>query len=170
MTEPTEQTEQTQPTGDTEPTGDTGLIGQTGLDGQTEFPRYLHTVLDTPDVRGLAEFYRELLGLRYRPGDEPRADCVDPDWLVLVDADGRRVLAFQQVASLTRTTWPSHDVPMQLHVDFTVPSEAALRHHHDRALELGAEVLLDRSHDPDEALYVLADPSGHPFCILVAPQ
>ena len=31
------------------------------------------TVLDTTDARGLAEFYRQLLGLEYRPGDEPPA-------------------------------------------------------------------------------------------------
>lgn len=134
-----------------------------------EFPRYLHTVLDTTDVRGLAEFYRELLGLAYRPGDEPPTDGGpdEGDWLVLVDSDGRRVLAFQEVPTLTRTTWPAHDVPMQLHVDFTVTSPAELLRHRDRALELGAEVLLDRADDPDEPLYVLADPSGHPFCIFV---
>ena len=28
-------------------------------------------------------------------------------------------------------------------------------------------ILLDRTDDEDEALYVLADPSGHPFCLLV---
>lgn len=39
-----------------------------------EYPRLLHTVLDATDVRRLAEFYRELLGLWYRPGDEPPAD------------------------------------------------------------------------------------------------
>ena len=36
-----------------------------------EFPTILHTVLDTPDVRGLAEFYRELLAAAIaltRPG------------------------------------------------------------------------------------------------------
>jgi hypothetical protein len=38
----------------------------------------LHTAIDTTDARGLAEFYRELLGLRYRPGDEPPAGGVDP--------------------------------------------------------------------------------------------
>lgn len=27
--------------------------------------------------------------------------------------------------------------------------------------------VLDRADDPDEPLYVLADPSGHPFCIFV---
>jgi catechol 2,3-dioxygenase-like lactoylglutathione lyase family enzyme len=44
----------------------------------TEYPRLLHTAIDTTDARGLAEFYRELLGLRYRPGDEPPAGGVDP--------------------------------------------------------------------------------------------
>ena len=39
-----------------------------------EYPQLLHTVLDTTDVRQLAEFYRELLGLQYRPGDEPPAE------------------------------------------------------------------------------------------------
>jgi catechol 2,3-dioxygenase-like lactoylglutathione lyase family enzyme len=129
------------------------------------YPRLLHTVLDTTDVPGLAEFYRELLGLQYRPGDEPTADA---DWLVLVDADGHRVLAFQLVDRLTPTTWPEHDVPMQLHVDFTVPSRDELERHRARAEALGARVLLDRTDEVGEPLYVLADPSGHPFCVFVA--
>jgi len=33
--------------------------------------------------------------------------------LVLVDSNGARKLAFQQVERLERTTWPAHDVPMQ---------------------------------------------------------
>ncbi|MBA2953896.1 VOC family protein [Nocardioides sp. MAH-18] len=134
----------------------------------SDYPRLLHTVLDTTDVRGLAEFYRELLGLRYRPGDEPPAKGPDDaDWLVLVDDDGRRVLAFQEVERLEPTTWPEHDVPMQLHLDFTVPDVAALERHRDRALTLGARVLLDRTDDEDEPLYVLGDLAGHPFCIFV---
>ncbi len=133
-----------------------------------EYPRYLHTVLDTTDVRALAEFYRRLLGLRYRPGDEPPDDGPDDaDWLVLADTDGSRRLAFQLVDRLERTTWPRHEVPMQLHVDFTVSSAAQLEHHRQRAEELGATVLLDRTADPDEPLYVLADPAGHPFCLFV---
>ncbi|GAA1031039.1 VOC family protein [Virgisporangium ochraceum] len=131
----------------------------------TEFPRLLHTVLDTTDPRALAEFYRELLGLRYRDGDE----TVDnPDWLVLVDHAGTRKLAFQRVDELTPTTWPRHEVPMQLHCDFTVSSEAELRRQRGRAEALGARLLLDRTDDPDEPLYVFADPSGHPFCVFVA--
>ncbi|MGA8247016.1 MAG: VOC family protein [Nocardioides sp.] len=135
----------------------------------TEYPHLLHTALDTTDARGLAEFYRELLGLRYRPGDEPPAgdEPDDADWLVLVDADGVRKLAFQEVERLERTTWPSHDVPMQMHLDLTVSSRAELERNRERAETLGAQLLLDRTHDEDEPLYVLADPSGHPFCVLV---
>jgi hypothetical protein len=108
---------------------------------------------------------------RHRPGDEPPADgsVDDADWVVLLDADGVRRLAFQRVdVPLPRSTWPTHDVPMQLHVDYAVPSLADLERHRDRALALGASVLLDRTADPDEALVVLGDPAGHPFCLLVA--
>jgi len=136
----------------------------------TEYPQLLHTAIDTTDARGLAEFYRQLLGLQYRLGDEPPADGDDDDadWLVLVDANGSRKLAFQQVESLKPTTWPDHDVPMQMHVDFTVSSIEELRRQRERAEALGAGLLLDRTDEPGEPLYVLADPSGHPFCIFVA--
>ena len=134
------------------------------------YPVLMHTAIDATDVRALAEFYRELLGVRYRPGDEPPADgsADDEDWLVLVDAGGRRVLAFQQVAELARSTWPSDEVPKQLHVDFRVPTIEALESNRGRAEELGATLLLDRSDEPGEPLYVFADPAGHPFCILVS--
>lgn len=56
-------------------------------------------------------------------------------------------------------------MPVQLHLDFSVSSRDELERHKERALALGAAVLLNRTEDP-EALYVLADPAGHPFCIL----
>ena len=135
-----------------------------------EYPRLLHTAIDTTKARALAEFYRQLLGLQYRQGDEPAADggADDADWLVLVDPNGVRKLAFQQVERLERTTWPAHDVPMQMHLDFTVSSVKELQRQRERAEALGAQLLLDRMDDPDEPLYVFADPSGHPFCIFVA--
>ncbi len=135
-----------------------------------EYPQLLHTVLDTTKPRELAEFYRQLLNLQYGPGDEPPADWArdDADWLVLTDAAGTRMLAFQLVEELTPTTWPNHAVPMQLHVDYTVSSAEELERQRRRAEDLGARVLFDRTDDPDEALYVFVDPSGHPFCIFVA--
>ena len=136
----------------------------------TEYPQLLHTVIDTPDVRALAEFYRQFLGLQYREGDGLPADgdADDADWLVLVDSNGTRKLAFQQVDRLEPTTWPTADVPMQIHVDFTVSSVEEMRRQRERAEALGAQRLLDRDDNSDEPLCVLADPSGHPFCILVA--
>ena len=40
----------------------------------TDYPHLQTTVLDATDVRELVEFYRELLGLQYRPGDELPVD------------------------------------------------------------------------------------------------
>lgn len=137
--------------------------------GMSTYPRLLHTVLDAVDVRREAEFWRQLLGLVYRPGDEEAVGEDEHDWLVLTDPGGRRVLAFQQVDQQARTTWPSQEVPMQLHLDTTVASVAELEIQRQRAVRLGASELLDRTDDPDEPLYVLADPEGHPFCIFVAP-
>ncbi len=134
----------------------------------TEYPRLLHTALDTTDARALAEFYRQLLGLSYRSGDEPPAvGGDDADWLVLVDAVGARQLAFQQVVQLEPSTWPEPDVPMQMHLDFTVSTIEELERQRERAQSLGAHLLLDRTDDAEEPLYVLADPSGHPFCLFV---
>jgi catechol 2,3-dioxygenase-like lactoylglutathione lyase family enzyme len=136
------------------------------------FPAFRQVVLDTTDARGLAEFYRQLLGLEYRPGDEPppagQPDPLGRDWLVIRSPDGTARLAFQQVAELPPATWPAGPHPQQLHLDLTVPTAAQLDAQHERALALGARLLLDESQDPEEPLRVYADPAGHPFCIFVA--
>jgi catechol 2,3-dioxygenase-like lactoylglutathione lyase family enzyme len=132
------------------------------------FPRLRQVVVDCLDARALAEFYRRLLGLRYRPGDEPGGDPRDDDWLVLLGPDGRPAVAFQQVPQLPRVTWPEPEVAQMMHLDLDVGTRAELDHQHERALALGARVLQDRSDDPREALRVYADPAGHPFCIFLA--
>lgn len=138
------------------------------------FPFLRSVVLDTTDARGLAEFYRQLLGYAYRPGDEtPPVGAPDDrgsEWLVLVDPDGRVRLAFQHVDELRRTTWPDGEVPQQIHLDLTVTTAGELAEQHERALALGATLMLDRSDDAEEPLYVYADPQGHPFCIFVPPE
>lgn len=134
-------------------------------------PQLRQVVLDTTDPRRLAEFYRQLLGYRYRPGDEPPpAGEPDPrgaDWLVLRDPSGHGRLAFQQVPELPEPTWPDAGVPQQLHLDMTVGTAAELDDQHQRVLALGGRLRLDRSDDPEEPLRVYADPAGHPFCIFV---
>ena len=133
-------------------------------------PVLRQVVLDATDARALAEFYRELLGLTYRPGDAPppagEPDPAGEDWLVLRDG-GRPVLAVQRVDELPEATWPHGPVPQQLHLDLTVPTVADLDASHEQAEQLGARLLLDRSDDEDEPLRVYADPAGHPFCIFV---
>ena len=139
---------------------------------QPSTPTLRQVVLDTEDARALAEFYRQLLGFRYRPGDEPplagAPDTNGKEWLVLCDADGSPRLAFQQVPQLPEPTWPEGPRPQMLHLDTTVPNVSELYLQHQRALDLGARQLRDRSDDPDEPLFVYADPAGHPFCIFVA--
>jgi catechol 2,3-dioxygenase-like lactoylglutathione lyase family enzyme len=131
-------------------------------------------VLDCTDARTLAEFYRELLGYRYRPGDEPPAagepDPQGADWLVLRNPAGGAQIAFQQVAELPEATWPDGPHPQMLHLDLTVANAAELDVQDARVLALGARLLRDRSCDPEEPLRVYADPAGHPFCIFVAPS
>lgn len=129
-------------------------------------PRLLHTVLDTDDVRATAEFWRQLLDLRYRPGDEEVTD--GEDWLVLTDDDGNRQLAFQLTDDLQRSTWPEPGVPMQLHLDLTVGNVEELDEQHERVLALGGELRFDRTDTPEEPLRAYADPAGHVFCIFVA--
>jgi hypothetical protein len=141
------------------------------MNNEQAFPTIRQTVLDTTDPRRLAEFYRQLFGLQYRPGDEPPAlgqpDPRGQDWLVLRNPAGGAALAFQKVREFPEANWPEGPIPQQLHLDTTVSTAADLDIQHERALALGARLLLDRSADPEEPLRVYADPAGHPFCIFV---
>ena len=138
------------------------------------FPRFRSIVLDTTDARRAGEFYRQLLGWDYLEGFEPPAPGLpDPrgaDWVVVLPPDRAFRLAFQQVPSLPAATWPADGVPQQLHLDLQVRTGDELAAVHQRALDLGARVLDDRSTDPEERLYVYADPDGHPFCVFVSGE
>ena len=108
-----------------------------------------------------------------RATSRPPGGAPDPhgdDWLVLRDPSGSARLAIQRVDELPASTWPEPAVPQQLHLDMTVADTDDLARQHDRALALGATELEDRSRNPDEPLYVMADPAGHPFCIFVSPD
>ena len=160
--------------------------GPEAVGGADDFPIVRQVVLDCPHPRALAEFYRQLLGYVYRPGDEaPPPGEPDPrgeDWLVLRpsagDALSGRAIAFQATDDFARPEWQpesgtsdvedSNRQRQMLHLDMTVSDSKALARQRDRALSLGATILDDRSTDEEEELYVFADPVGHPFCIFVA--
>lgn len=137
-------------------------------------PRIRQTVVDTTNPRVSAEFWKSLLGLAYRPGHEPPAQGADDlagrDWLNLLTPAGMPCLAFQKVDELPRSTWPSTVIPQQLHLDLSVRDFSELNGAHSRVLDLGGQLLLDRSDSVEEPLRVYADPDGHPFCIFVVLQ
>jgi catechol 2,3-dioxygenase-like lactoylglutathione lyase family enzyme len=123
-----------------------------------------NVVLDCPDPRALAEFYRTLLRWEYLPGhetDDPDGD----EWLVLVAPGGLR-LALQRVPDFVPATWPDPARPPRMHLDFPVTDLAAA---HDRALAAGARPLTGPPEPSDDMFRVYADPAGHPFCLCLKP-
>ncbi|MFL6097666.1 MAG: VOC family protein [Blastococcus sp.] len=112
--------------------------------------RLHHLVLDCPDPRSLAEFYARLL-------DQPVTYDSD-DFVVVSESDRASGLAFQRATGHRPPTWPSPEIPQQMHLDVMVEDPAAARTH---MLRFGATHL-----DGD----VYADPAGHPFCLIQRPH
>jgi catechol 2,3-dioxygenase-like lactoylglutathione lyase family enzyme len=113
------------------------------------------TVLGTPDPRGLASFYRALLGWELIEESD--------EWVVLKPEGNRdgTGLSFQLEEGHTPPTWPAGegDQQMQLHLDIGVDD---LAEGEARALALGAA---QASYQPQHDVRVLLDPAGHPFCL-----
>lgn len=113
------------------------------------------TVLDSPDARELADFYKRLLGWE--------AKWDETDWVMLKAPDSGAGLSFQTEANYVRPTWPAGpgDQQMMLHLDIHVDDlEAAGAH----AVAQGA-VLAE--FQPQENVRVYLDPAGHPFCLFL---
>jgi catechol 2,3-dioxygenase-like lactoylglutathione lyase family enzyme len=114
-------------------------------------------VLGTPDPRGLARFYRQLLGWPIRDDE--------PGWATLRPADGSTGLSFQLEAAHEPPVWPP--VPgtqqMQQHLDFEVEDLDAA----SAVAEAAGARLLNAYTEPHEIVRTYADPAGHPFCLFV---
>jgi hypothetical protein len=111
-------------------------------------------IIDCQDPGPVAKFYQVAGG-----GEITQAD----DDAVYVTLGGL-LLIFRAVEGYRPPTWPSEDIPTQIHMDFEVDdldeAEALLRQHGATTLELPP----DRRADP-ASLRVMLDPAGHPFCI-----
>ena len=118
--------------------------------------RLASTVLGTPDPRGLASFYQELLGWN-RPDDRE-------DWVVLKPPGGSTGLSFQREDSHVPPSWPAGpgDQQMQAHLDIAVDDVDAAG---ELAREAGATLA---EYQPQDDVRVWIDPAGHPFCLFVA--
>lgn len=112
-------------------------------------------VLDAPDARALADFYRRLLGW------ETRAD--EPSWVTLSPPSGGAALSFQTEPAYVRPSWPSgrDHQQMMLHLDIEVDDLDAAGVH---TVAAGATLAAIQ---PQETVRVYLDPAGHPFCLWV---
>lgn len=114
--------------------------------------RLRSVVLDCPDPRSLAAFYRGVVG-----GEITFAEA---DWVVLT-VDGLR-LAFQQADDFAPPTWPTGERPQQFHLDVTVDDVDAVE---PRVLALGAtKHPVQPGEMAGDTFRVYLDPAGHPFC------
>ena len=110
-------------------------------------------VFDTESPRALAAFWCQLLGWSVIEGQD------DEGW-VTIRGDGSAPIGFQRVASLPVVDWPEGDVAQQAHLDVYVDDLAA-----SVALALGLGATMLPQPGLSSTYAVLADPSGHPFCL-----
>ncbi len=109
-------------------------------------------VLDCPDPRALADFYRRLVG--------GEISYADDEWVNLRDGE-RVILSFQRAEHYQPPAWPDSERGQQFHIDVTV----------DDVEQAEREVLLLGATRPDakpgagENWRVYLDPVGHPFCL-----
>ena len=113
-------------------------------------------VLDAPDARELADFYRRLLGW------EINVD--EGDWVLLRRPDDGTSLSFQTEPHYVRPVWPGAqgEQLMMLHLDIEVDDLDEAGAH---AIALGAVLA---SFQPQDDVRVYLDPAGHPFCLWIA--
>ena len=115
--------------------------------------RMRSVVLDCPDPRALAEFYRGVLG--------GEITFVEDDWVVLT-VEGLR-LAFQLAEEFAPPTWPTGERPQQFHLDVTVEDVDAVE---PQVLALGAtKHAVQPGETEGDSFRVYLDPAGHPFCL-----
>ena len=112
-------------------------------------------VLDAPDARELAAFYRRLLGWS--------AVQEEQDWVKLGAPGGGPGLSFQTEKHYVRPVWPSQptEQQMSIHLDIKVEDLPRACAHAEQAGAVRAEF------QPQEHVRVYLDPAGHPFCLYV---
>ncbi|MGP2436721.1 VOC family protein [Streptomyces sp. JW3] len=120
--------------------------------------RLTAATLDAPDAGELAAFYLRLL-----PGWAVRRGETGPDWVHIRPPGGGTGLSFQTEPGYVRPVWPGRPdrQRMMVHLDIEVDDLAAET---ARAVAEGARLA---EYQPQDAVRVLLDPAGHPFCLYV---
>ncbi len=112
-------------------------------------------VFDCADPARLAEFWSRVFGM----------------WVLNTDADSVTLagprppyrLSFQRCADYVPPTWPGDQGDQQLHLDVIVGDlTEAVR----QTVDLGARPLTATLDEDEAAWRIMADPEGHPFCLV----
>ncbi|MER5635687.1 VOC family protein [Kitasatospora sp. NPDC002227] len=107
--------------------------------------------VDCADPGSLAEFYAAATG-----GELLRSDA-DSAWLGVAGA----VWIFRRADGYQPPSWPSPEVPLQMHMEFYVEDVDAAE---AELVALGATTAPEQA-DRARGLVVMLDPAGRPFCI-----
>src|SRR5690349_6381142 len=116
--------------------------------------RFPSIVLDCPDPLALATFYGAMLDWQV---DTTNAD--ESDGWIDVKSDYGQCLSFQGVEGYRAPSWPSQEVPQQMHLDVVVED---LDTAEAEVIALGAT---KHEVQPGSSFRVMLDPAGHPFCL-----
>jgi hypothetical protein len=110
--------------------------------------------IDCVDPSALAAFYHAAAEAEILR-DEP-----DSAWLAMAGL----TWVLRRVDGYRPPTWPADQVPIQMHLEFSVEDLAQAK---TRLLTLGASTYEHQSaeHQSATGLVVMRDPAGHPFCI-----
>lgn len=120
--------------------------------------RLTQLVLECSDPEELARFWQEVLDLPDPEGG--------PSWLTLTWRPVGR-FSFHRVADYQPPVWPGQHGEQPAHFDLLVDDlESACR-----AFEKAGGRPLTEELDPGpKAWRIYADPAGHPFCLVSAPE
>jgi catechol 2,3-dioxygenase-like lactoylglutathione lyase family enzyme len=109
------------------------------------------TVVNVQDMERAVSFWTAALGY------EPREQTWDPEFMMLVDPEGRRL-----PLSLQLTDHPPAE-PVRLHVDLYTNEQ---NRHVRRLVALGATLAEDWEYPGEVDFVVLRDPDGNEFCVI----
>lgn len=112
--------------------------------------RLSSVTLDCPSAPELAAFYAEIT--------RGTVSYSNPQYAVVNGPAGR--IDFQTVPNHRPPTWPSAEVPAQMHLDFLVTDRQAAE---ARVLAAGATKYAEQPNA--DHCFVYADPAGHAFCL-----
>ena len=120
--------------------------------------RLTQLILECDDAERLANFWQKVLDL-----PEPEGNS---DWLTLRwEPVGR--FSFHRVPGYRPPSWPGERGEQHVHFDLLVDDLGDAGHAVEKA---GARPLTEVLDPGPKAWRIYADPAGHPFCLVSAPE